>query len=293
MRAVFVGEAMLELSREGDNWRLGYGGDTLNTAIHLARAGHDVGYLTAIGSDLLSADLKAKWAAEQLDTSLVLTHPSRSTGLYAISTNSVGERSFAYWRDNSAARAMFGMPEMDAALATADNAELLCFSLISLAVLPPEGREKLLSLAKAVRVRGGKVAFDGNYRPRLWESVDEARKVRDTAIGCADIGLPTLEDETLLSGEADAETVARHWTSLGCAETIIKLGAQGCRLPDATILPPPEVLSPIDTSGAGDAFNGGYLAARMNGASMNDAARAGHKLAGWCVMRRGAIPARD
>ena len=101
--------------------------------------------------------------------------------------------------------------------------------------------------------------------PRLWASADEARQVRDAAIACADIGLPTLEDETLLSGEADADAVARHWIGLGCAETVVKLGAAGCRLPDGTILPPPEVLSPVDTSGAGDAFNGGYLAARLNG----------------------------
>jgi 2-dehydro-3-deoxygluconokinase len=127
----------------------------------------------------------------------------------------------------------------------------------------------------------------------LWSSTDEARNSRDAAISLADIGLPTLEDETLLSGEADAEAVARHWTELGCTETIVKLGPDGARLPDGTILPPPHVLSPVDTSGAGDAFNGGYLAARINRASVTDAARAGHALAGWCVMRGGAIPARD
>ena len=92
---------MLELSRPngsegGDDWQLGYGGDTLNTAIHLARAGHDVAYLTALGRDPLSADLKVKWAPEGLDTSLVLTHPTRSTGLYAISTDASGARSFTY-----------------------------------------------------------------------------------------------------------------------------------------------------------------------------------------------------
>ncbi len=91
----------------------------------------------------------------------------------------------------------------------------------------------------------------------------------------------------------DAETVTAHWTNLGCTETIVKLGEQGCRLPDGTTLPPPEILHPIDTSGAGDAFNGSYVTARMNGASVEHAAMAGHKLAGWSVMRRGAMPARD
>ena len=292
-RIVVIGEGMLELVRTGESWKLGYGGDTLNTAIHLARAGHDVAYLTALGSDPLSADVKAQWAAEGLDTSVVLDHPSASTGLYAISTDAAGERSFAYWRDTSAARQMFALPGIGIALAQAEQADLVVHSLITLAILPADARQQLLALCRRVRARGGKVAFDGNYRPRLWPGIDDARAARDAAIACADIGLPTLEDEAMLSTDADADAVARHWSDLGCAETIVKLGRDGCRLPDGSILPPPATLSPVDTSGAGDAFNGGYLAARMDGASVRDAAMAGHRLAGWCVMRAGAIPARD
>jgi 2-dehydro-3-deoxygluconokinase len=325
-RIVCIGEAMLELSRQGENWRLGYGGDTLNTAIHLARAGHDVAYLTALGCDPLSAGLKAEWAGEGLDSSLILDHPTRSTGLYAISTDDQGERSFSYWRDTSAAREMFVLLGMADALAKAEQADLIVYSLITLAILPPEGREQLFALCKRVRARGGTVAFDGNYRPRLWANAAEAREARDAGIACADIGLPTLEDELSLSetpnrhaelvsasmpqtsnsskveawtlkqvqgDDGGADGVNAHWTTLGCPETIVKLGANGARLPDGRIIPPPEILHPVDTSGAGDAFNGGYLAARMDGASITDAAMTGHKLAGWCVMRAGAIPARD
>jgi 2-dehydro-3-deoxygluconokinase len=325
-RIVCIGEAMLELSRNDGGWNMGYGGDTLNTAIHMARAGHDVAYLTAIGCDPLSAELKTQWADEGIDTSLILTHDARSTGLYAINIDAHGERSFSYWRDSSAAREMFALPGIEAALAAAESADLIVYSLITLAILPPEGREQLFALCKRVRARGGKVAFDGNYRPRLWGSAAEARIARDVAIACADIGLPTLEDELALSetktrhaelvsafmpqtssasqiegwplqqvqGDDRRENAAaHHWQNLGCPETIVKLGAQGARLPNGITLPPPEILQPIDTSGAGDAFNGGYLAARMNGASVEDAAMAGHKLAGWCVMRAGAIPTRD
>lgn len=292
-RIVVIGEGMLELARKGGDWQLGHGGDTLNTAIHLARLGHDVAYLTALGSDPLSGDLKAKWAAEGLDTSLVLDHPNRSTGLYAISTDAAGERSFAYWRDTSAAREMFSLRGSAGALEVAAQANLIAFSLITLAILPPEARALLLAMACDVRRRGGKVAFDGNYRPRLWSEPAEARAARDAAIACATIGLPTLEDETALSGEADAASVASHWQSLGCAETVVKLGASGCRLPDGNLIAPEAVLSPIDTSGAGDAFNAGYLGARLNGADPTEAARAGHSLAGWTIMRPGAIPPRE
>lgn len=284
---------MLELSRKGEDWRLGYGGDTLNTAIHLARAGHDVAYLTALGSDPFGADLKARWAAEGLDTSLVLDHPQRSTGLYAISTDAAGERSFAYWRDTSAAREMLALPGSSAALAEAARADLVAFSLISLAILPPEGRALLLDLARARRDGGGAVAFDGNYRPRLSPSPAEAVAARDAAIACATIGLPTLEDEIAMAGPQDAHAVARHWMGLGCAETVVKLGPEGCLMPDDSVIAPEQVLAPVDTSGAGDAFNAGYLDARLRGLGLAEAAAAGHALAGWTIMRPGAIPARD
>jgi 2-dehydro-3-deoxygluconokinase len=291
--AVLIGEGMLELSQDGDAWRLGYGGDTLNTAIHLARTGIPTAYLTALGADPFSQRMKRDWGGEGLDTAMVLSDPGRSAGLYAIATDPQGERSFAYWRSDSAARHLFDCDGIGAALDQAVTADLLAFSLISLAILPPEGRERLLLLARKVRARGAIVAFDGNYRPRLWAAPEKARAARDAAIACATIGLPTLEDEAALSGSADAAAVAAHWQGLGCAETVVKLGAQGCLLPDGTILAPNETLAPVDTSGAGDAFNGGYLAARLRDASPLAAAREGHALAGWTIMRRGAIPPRD
>jgi 2-dehydro-3-deoxygluconokinase len=292
-RVVLVGEAMLELSQDGSGWRLAYGGDTLNTAIHLARAGVDTAYLTALGDDPFSADLRARWSAEGLDTALVLTDAARNPGLYAITTDPEGERSFTYWRGESAARQVFDCPGIDAALDAAANADLLGFSLVSLAILPEPSRARLLDLAREVRRRGGRVAFDGNYRPRLWPDAATARAARDAAIATADIGLPTLEDEVLLGSAPDAAAIAAHWQALGCAETIVKLGPDGCLLPNDGVIAPERVLAPVDTSGAGDAFNAGYLAARLRGEEPATAARAGHALAGWTIMRRGAIPAQD
>lgn len=293
-RIVLIGEGMLELARKGGDWHLGYGGDTLNTAIHLARAGHEVAYLTALGSDAMSADLKARWAAEGLDTSLVLDHPTRSTGLYAINTDANGERSFSYWRETSAAREMLSLPGSAAALAAAARADLIAFSLITLAILPAEARAALLDTARKVRKADGQVALDGNYRARLWPSSTDAAAARDAAIGYATIGLPTLEDEQAIAGyPLSAQEVSRHWAKRGCAETVVKLGPEGCLLPDGLIVAPDAVLAPVDTSGAGDAFNAGYLDARLRGASPREAARAGHALAGWTIMRPGAIPTKD
>jgi 2-dehydro-3-deoxygluconokinase len=291
-RIVCCGEGMLELSRRGEVWRLGYGGDTLNTAIHLARAGHDVAFLSALGTDPLSGELRDNWAAEGLDTSLVLEHPARQVGLYAISANEKGERSFTYWRENSAAREMFSLLDAPGWPRVIEGTELFIFSLISLAILPEQGVASLLRLADLIRKNGGLVAFDGNYRPGLWgeRSTTEIRATRDAAISTSDIGLPTFEDEVLLCGAPNVDAVARHWQGLGCAETVVKLGARGCQLPDGSIAAPDEVLDPVDTSGAGDAFNAGYLDSRLAGLGPAAAARAAHRLAAWTILRPGAIP---
>lgn len=292
-RIICCGEGMLELSRHGDDWKLGYGGDTLNTAIHLARLGHDVAYLTAVGADPFSEQLRRDWESEGLDVSLVLTHPTRNAGLYAITTDDLGERSFAYWRDNSAARVLFDLADSDVRRQAASGCDLFYFSLISSAILSDNGRVALLMLADMVRGEGGRVAFDGNYRPRLWESNCLARTMRDAGIRVADVGLPTLEDENALSGEHGPAEVASHWRGLGCAETVVKLGPLGCLLPDGTMSDPERALDPLDTSGAGDAFNAGYLSARLQGSSVAEAAKEGHRIAAWTIMRRGAIPPRD
>ncbi|MFI4982383.1 MAG: PfkB family carbohydrate kinase, partial [Nevskiales bacterium] len=148
----------------------------------------------------------------------------------------------------------------------------------------------LLQLARKVRANGGRVAFDGNYRPALWSDPAEAGHWRDAAIACSDIGLPTLEDEVVMGEPADATAVAAHWQGLGCGEVVVKLGTAGCRLPDGTVQPPPAKIDPVDTSGAGDAFNAGYLVARLAGMPPAAAALAGQRLAGCVIMRRGAIP---
>lgn len=298
MTAWFIGEAMLELSRDtgADCWRLRHAGDTLNTAIHLVRQGVPVGYLTALGQDSFSANMVANWRQEGLITAGILEHPSRHAGLYAIDTDPHGERTFTYWRDQSAVRELFTLPGIEPALETVASGSLVAFSLITLAVLPPEARLRLLELCREVRRCGGRVAFDGNYRARLWPSTAAACEARDAAIAVADIGLPTLDDERAMApngaASLSAEDVAKHWKALGCGEVAVKLGAEGCLLGSGETVAPAAALQPVDTSGAGDAFNGGYLGARLRGQAPPEAARHGHRLAGWVVMQRGALPAK-
>lgn len=282
---------MVELAPDGaGGWHLGHGGDTLNTAIHLARLGDDVAYFTALGDDPFSRGLRQAWRDEGVDVSLVLTDPARRPGLYAITNDADGERRFTYWRGESAARGLFALPDIAVAVAAAEAADLLVFSMISLAILPPDGREAVFDLARRVRARGGRVAFDTNYRPPLWAGVAEARAVHRAAMALSDIGLPTLEDEAALTDSGDLAAVLGLWRASGVGEVVVKCGGDGCFV-DGELVPPPARLAPLDTSGAGDAFNAGYLHARMAGRPPRDAALVGHRLAGWVVMNRGAVPA--
>ena len=284
---------MLELSQEGSSWRLGYGGDTLNMAVHCARLGLSSAYLTALGDDPFSKDMRQQLEAEGLDTSLFLTDASRPTGLYAIATDEAGERSFTYWRRQSAASALAAQHGFDRAAARCLDATLFFFSLISLAVLPDADRAILLDLASRVRDAGGLVAFDGNYRARLWDHPETAMHWRNAAASISDFGFPSFDDERELGGFNSAEAVAEHWRRAGAGEVIVKLGSLGCLLSDGEIVAPSEVIEAIDTSGAGDAFDAGYLAARLRDQPERVAAARGNRLAGWVVGRRGAIPPMD
>ncbi|MES2175326.1 MAG: sugar kinase [Pseudomonadota bacterium] len=288
-----IGEAMLELSRgHGDSWNLRYGGDVINTAIHLARAGDKVRLASALGTDPMSAQLCAQWEAEGVDTSLVIAAKDRLPGLYAIETDAAGERSFHYWRSEAAARRMFDLPQSAAMVAQGAQSDVLYFSLITLAILPDSGREALLDLCAQVRAHGGRIAFDGNYRARLWNDAATARHWRDRAIAVSEMGLPTLADEVEMGEADDARDAAARWGAGEGKDVVVKLGGEGC-LVAGEVVPIPRQLDVIDSSGAGDAFNGGYLHARLAGASPHAAALAGHRLAGWNIGHRGAIPARD
>jgi 2-dehydro-3-deoxygluconokinase len=297
MRIAVIGEGMLELSRDPaaqDRWRLGYGGDTLNTAIHLARLGFDVTFITALGPDRFSDKLRSDWRAEGLNVDHVLTDPRRLPGLYAIDTAADGERSFSYWRSDSAARALFALPGIEEALSAAARADLLYFSLITLAVLPDVARTRLYQLGVSVRANGGRVAFDSNFRPQLWASLESARTAAALAGTVADIALPTLTDEQAMQHGEDPRTIADHWHRFGVPEVVVKLGAEGAFVSilegDRLRIPAREGLGIVDTSGAGDAFNAGYLGVRLLGGPPERAAQTGAELAAWVIQQPGAIP---
>lgn len=298
LKAALFGECMLELTGQPFGMlRQSFGGDTLNTAIYLQRlvgkSGVDISYATALGTDAFSDGMLQAWQMEGLNNRLVHRIAERVPGLYAIQVDDRGERRFYYWRDSSAARAHFDRPDTPLEAAARTDLDLLHFSGISLAILPEAGRHRLLQACKAVRARGGMVAFDNNYRPRLWRDAAEARKWFDQALSHATIALLTLDDEMALTGENDPEAEQQRIFAMNIDEIVVKRGREDTLVRDrargVARVPTVEVANVVDTTAAGDSFAGAYLAARLLGRSPVEAASAGNRLAAAVIQYPGAI----
>ncbi len=291
-----IGEAMVEMAPVGDGlYRRGFAGDTFNTAWHMARwlgPAARVGMITRVGRDALSDAFLAEMAADGMEVSGVARDPLRGMGLYMIELDGV-ERRFHYWRDTSAAR---HLAEDAAVLAQAlRGVGLVHLSGITLAILSGVARERLLAVLAEYRAAGGVVAFDPNIRPRLWASMDEMREAVGRMLALTDIALPSLEDEVTHFGDRDAGAVLERMAGLGVAEVVVKDGAGAVTVLSGghvqRIATPP-VAGIRDTTGAGDAFNAGYLAARVLGQEAGSCVRAGQRMAAVVLQHAGARAAR-
>ena len=290
-RVACIGECMVELKQaDGGLFSRGYGGDTLNTAVYLARLGVGADYVTALGDDSLSDEMIAGWAAEGVGTTRVARLSGKLPGLYMIQTDDKGERRFFHWRDSAAARSLMDLPQTPEILNSLAGYDVIYLSAITLSLYDGEGRARLFASLKRARENGARFAFDTNFRARGWPDLDVARAVFQEAFAVADIVLASTEDllplypgltnEALLARIPGAEVVLK----LSEPASIVRL--EGVPYP---IKAKPVEAPVVDTTAAGDSFAAAYVAARLVGADPIEAARAGHRLAGVVVCHPGAI----
>lgn len=292
-RIACLGEVMIELSPAGDDLtRIGVAGDTFNTAVYLRRAVPEtrVAYVTALGDDAMSERILSSLREEAIETDLVERREGSMPGLYMISVDETGERSFTYWRSAAAARTLFSEPARITPEAL-DAFDLVYLSGISLAILPQAVRSRFWDWAEGYRARGGRIAFDSNYRPRLWEDVETARRETMHAWAHCDVALPSVDDEIALFGDADAAGVVARLAGAGVAFGALKRGPDGPLGlgPDPQSISVPEAPRVVDTTAAGDSFNAGFLAAFAKGEAREACMAAGHALAVKVIGHRGAI----
>lgn len=289
---VALGECMVEISLEGGGQAaVGYAGDTFNTAVYLRRLGREVAYATALGDgDPFSAAILQMMAFEGVDARLVTRVAGRLPGLYAIERDPSGERKFFYWRDQSPAREYFQLGDKAAIEQAITGADVIYLSGISLAIIGQAGRAAVMELvAKAAEAKVC-IAFDPNYRPKLWADPAEAKAAIEAIVPhCRYVSLSGADLETLYARPIEA--VAQDWAKLGpevvarSQDRTVTVNFEG---QDRSFSPPPLVRT-LDATGAGDGFNAAYLDARLKGHDVAQAVASGRRLARIVVQHLGAI----
>ena len=294
-RILVVGEPLVELFEEPSGTvRQGFGGDALNLAVYLARVSPTIQVIlaTAIGSDTDSDALLSLCRDEGIDDRYIRRAAGAELGRYRVTVDGSGERAFAYERSESPFRDALAADE---ALPYPGSIDALCFSGIAMAVLRDAGRATLLDYADAVRNAGGMVVYDPNHRPALWADDADAREWTARIAPIADVLIASAEDgRELMQVESPVE-IARAFGAIGAREVVVTDGPGPCVVSYRDAVATIDAVSPlqvIDTTAAGDAFDAGYVAARLRGEVPERSAADGHALAATVVGHRGALAPR-
>jgi 2-dehydro-3-deoxygluconokinase len=295
-RSICIGEASVELARGADGrFTLQCSGDTFNTTIYLARAGIPTSFASALGDDPYSDAITALAAAEGVATDLILRCPGRLPGLRLIGTAPQGTR-IDSWQEAAPARDLFELPPWSRIAEGLANARLIYFTGITLSLYSNVGIGRLLAAVELARQGGALIAFDPNFRPRGWKGdLSRTRTVFAEALKRVDIALPAYDDEAVLWGDPSPEATIERLQAFGVNEIVVKNGPNSALVAASgqnQAIPVPDVVVPVDTTAAGDAFNAGFLAARLSGRGPAEAVSAAHKLAGDVIRHPGAIVPR-
>lgn len=299
MKSIFLfGECMIELmtasqERTSHTLKQSFAGDVFNTAVYLKRTFADVNVhlVTAVGKDNFSQDMIQYFINEKIGTDFVYQSNDKIPGLYAIQLDELGERSFTYWRSDSAARQVMSHIDQDAINALSQG-DMFFFSGISLAVIEPNARDDFWDMVAKMKTAGVKIVFDPNYRARMWDNPAQAKEQFEKAFSLAHIALPGVDDFQQLYDLTTSEAVYDFCIPYQFDELIIKNGEAGifCYTKDESfkfdITP---VKNVVDTTSAGDSFNGVYLGARTNNLSISESINLASKAAGFVIQHKGAI----
>jgi len=289
-----IGEVMLEFSPlSGKNFTLGISGDTYNSACTLAGLDINTTYITSLGEGQ-SAELIRQNARQRqmhlLEPNSVI---NKSPGLYMITNDETGERFFDYWRSDSAAKALFNNEDLLLPLLKViENHDYIYLSGITLALMSESSRMMFKEFIGDYRDQGGKVIFDPNYRPKLWPNITAAIKAITDIQSVVDIYLPGYEEEESLFAVSSVDETLKRLLTIEANEIVIKNGPKNCflitnqNLEDIKITPSQNV---VDTTGAGDTFNGGYIGGRLSGLSPKGAIEFAAKAAGQVLTIKGGV----
>lgn len=269
-RVLTAGEALGVLRTSGTladapALEVGTGGAEANVAIGLARLGVACSFTGRVGDDGLGRRIAATLAAEGVETRLVVD-PDAPTGLLLKERPGPGRTAVTYHRAGSAGSRLCAD---DIAALDLDGITLVHVTGITPA-LSASCAEAIDALIARARQAGAAVSFDVNHRSKLWNAQDAAPVYR-RLIAAADIVFAGADEAALVTAASgDARNLARALQSLGAREAVVKLGSRGAlaRDGDDEASAAAVAVDVVDTVGAGDAFVAGYLAARLECATL-------------------------
>jgi len=292
-----VGEPMIELSDLSGDVGVPFfnvAGDTLNTAVYLKRIlgkYADIFYLTVLGKDPLSVRIQDFIVSEDISTDFIRHHPDKNCGIYVIENDSDGERTFHYWRENSAARTLF---ESDNDFKSLGEADIIYLSGITIAILGKRQRDRLM---KWLGTEGQKktILFDSNFRKNLWSNLDEARHTLKAAMKEATLCFPSKEDlNSIFASMENLEFLQEYCKTPNEFFVVKKGGNQSPQIisgkENSLRLEGFKKIDKVsDSTGAGDSFNAGFIGAYLMGEKLSKSLQYGHELASKILKHKGAI----
>lgn len=293
---LFIGEAMLELvPSTRDSLKKSFAGDVYNTSVYLKRAFPDnhVQFMSAVGNDPLSQEFIEKVESESISTSLIARSVRKHMGIYMVQNDDAGERSFIYWRNDSAAKWM--MSQLSTNQINTSQYQCIFFSGITLAILQEAERDAFWQFILAAKKQGSLIIFDPNYRPALWPDSLSAKQQFQTAYEHSDWLMPGVDDFKSLYGIDSIEGCVEFCQQFEFQELVIKQGQDPVHVVSSAGEQSYEIESSqnvVDTTSAGDAFNGIYIGARLAGKNIEQAVQMANYAAIKVIESPGAIMPR-
>lgn len=253
---ICLGEPLGEFNATTEGLAFGHGGDVSNCAIAAARQGANVAMATALGADSVGQSFLELWEREGISATHTAFDMDAPTGIYMIDHGRDGHR-FSYWRDGSAASRLKpgAIPE-----ATFASARVLHLSAISQAISTGACDLAFAAIA-AARAHGRLISYDTNLRLKLWP-LPRARAIIQATAAMADLLLPGLDDARQLTGLDDPDAIADAYLTSGAKVVALTLGSAGALVATADNRQaiPAFKVDAIDATGAGDCFDGAFIA---------------------------------
>jgi 2-dehydro-3-deoxygluconokinase len=282
-----IGEALVELNqpKEGAPFVQGFGGDTSNAMIAAARLGADAAYYTAVGADRFGQALTELWLNEGVDASRIAVNGAAHTGLYFVTHGAQGHE-FSYMRAGSAASRI---SESDLPEDRIRAAKILHVSGISQAI-SSSAADAVFAAIDIARDAKRLVSYDPNFRMKLWP-LRRSRAIIHEAMRSCDIALPGFDDGQALTGRSDANSIVDFYLSLGASVVVLKLGKDGAiaATPKRREHVAAYSVAAVDATGAGDCFDGAFLAEYVQRGEPFAAARLANVAAALSTLGYGAV----